>query len=291
MLVILIVIGLMYCFYQLLEFVQFSPYDISVNSISFKSKQLYSLNKKIAYVLKSYSSQFKFNVYQFIYISVLLLLYGCIVSFTFTKLILPSLIFGSLLALIPNLLIDCTAQYYNNQLSLDVSKFVSILTRWAVIKEDIYYCFEKSLTQIEHPLHGYISDFMMHVKYSGHIGYAFDVIIDQTYNEMLRNVMINLQQTTYSKGDLLELLERLEEEAYQIYGEHERRKTDTYFDKLAIYFSMVSVLFMSIMVLMINSQMQQFYLKTTTGNWLLSGFSILFFLGVYLSSKITSFNY
>jgi len=212
-------------------------------------------------------------------------------SYLYTNLLLPSFVLGFILSMIPSLIIDFISQHSNNQLSLEVAKFISVLTRWSVIKEDIYFCFEKSIDQIEPPLKLFISDFLMHVKYSGHIGYAFDIIIDQTHNEMLRNLMINLQQTTYSKGDLVELLERLEEESYQIFGEHERRKTETYFDKIAIYFSIICVLLMTITVLVTNRQMQEFYLYTPIGQYLLSFFSILFFLGIYVSSRITSFNY
>lgn len=277
--------------YKILAYFRFDPYEISINSISLKSKTLYNLNKKLKYVVSSYKNDFNMTVYQFIYVCMLLSLFGLLLGYSFTKMVVPSIIFASIIGLIPILLIDSMTQYYNNKLSLEVSKFVSLLTRWAVVKEDIYYCFEKSLPQIKRPLQSYISKFIMYVKYSGHIGYAFDIIIDQTYNEMLRNIMINLQQTTYSKGDLKELLERLEEESYQIYGEHERRRSETYFDKLAIYFSMMCVLLISIFVLILNEEMRLFYLTTSLGKWLLSLFSILFFLGVYLSSKITSFNY
>jgi len=277
--------------YNMVGLIKFNPYELNINSISLKSKLLYKLNKKLKYVITSYKDDIHMNVYQLIFICTLLSLFGLLVGYSFTVMIVPSIIFAFLIGLVPFLFIDSLTQYYNNKLSLEVSKFVSLLTRWAVIKEDIYYCFEKSLPQINNPLQSYISDFMMHVKYSGHIGYAFDIIIDQTYNEMLRNIMINLQQTTYSKGDLKELLERLEEESYQIYGEHERRRSETYFDKLAIYFSMVCVLLMTIFVLLLNEEMRIFYLTTPFGKWLLSLFSVLFFIGVYLSSKITSFNY
>lgn len=277
--------------YNLLASYSYNPYDLSVNSIGFKSLYLYRLHKKITYTTHGKPFAEKLNVYNFLYISCMLFIFGWIISFSYTELILPSFVLGFILSMIPSLIIDSISQYSNNQLSLEVAKFISVLTRWSVIKEDIYYCFEKSIDQIELPLKLYISDFMMYVKYSGHIGYAFDIIIDQTHNEMLRNLMINLQQITYSKGDLVELLERLEEESYQIFGEHERRKTETHFDKIAIYFSITCVLIITVMVLLINIKMQEFYLHTTVGQYLLSFFSILFFLGIYVSTKITSFNY
>ncbi|MBI9013374.1 MAG: hypothetical protein JEZ08_14165 [Clostridiales bacterium] len=286
-----IVLWILILMYNLLANYSYNPYDLAVNSIGFKSLYLHRLHKKITY--STHGKQFaeKLNIYNFLYISCLLFIFGWIISFAYTELVLPSFVLGFILSMIPNLIIDSISQYSNSELSLEVAKFISILTRWSVIKEDIYYCFEKSIDQIEVPLKLYISDFMMHVKYSGHIGYAFDIIIDQTHNEMLRNLMINLQQTTYSKGDLVELLERLEEESYQIYGEHERRKTETHFDKIAIYFSIISVLILTVTVLLINTQMQEFYLHTTAGQYLLSFFSILFFLGIYVSTRITSFNY
>jgi len=277
--------------YNILSSFSYSSYDSSVNSIGFKSLYLHKLHRKIIYTTHGRPFIESLNIYNFIYVSCLLFIFGWLMSYLYTNLLLPSFVLGFILSMIPSLIIDSISQYSNNQLSLEVAKFISVLTRWSVIKEDIYYCFEKSIDQIEAPLKLFISDFLMHVKYSGHIGYAFDIIIDQTHNEMLRNLMINLQQTTYSKGDLVELLERLEEESYQIFGEHERRKTETYFDKIAIYFSIICVLLMTMTVLVTNRQMQEFYLYTPFGQYLLSFFSILFFLGIYVSSRITSFNY
>jgi hypothetical protein len=196
-----------------------------------------------------------------------------------------------LIALLPYIFIDLKSQNQSNDLSLEVSKLISSLTRWAVVREDIYYCFSKAVDQIDGHLKNYVSEFLLQVKYSGHINLAFDMIIQNTKHEMLRNLMINLQQATYCKGDLIGLLERLEEESYLIYGEHERRKSETYFDKIAIYFSIVCVLIMSIVVLYLNVKMREFYLYTTVGNYMISFFSLLFFIGVYLASKITSFNY
>jgi len=277
--------------YNFLSGFSYSSYDSSVNSIGFKSLYLHKLHKKIIYTTHGRPFIESLNIYNFIYVSCLLFIFGWLMSYLYTNLLLPSFVLGFILSMIPSLIIDFISQHSNNQLSLEVAKFISVLTRWSVIKEDIYFCFEKSIDQIEPPLKLFISDFLMHVKYSGHIGYAFDIIIDQTHNEMLRNLMINLQQTTYSKGDLVELLERLEEESYQIFGEHERRKTETYFDKIAIYFSIICVLLMTMTVLVTNRQMQEFYLYTPIGQYLLSFFSILFFLGIYVSSRITSFNY
>ncbi|MCH4887362.1 hypothetical protein EZV73_07255 [Acidaminobacter sp. JC074] len=267
---------------------EYKPLYLEVNSIRVKSYLISRLQSKMA--LTSRLATF-LNVYSLIFIVVMLFIYFFSMSFFITRLLIPSLSMGLLFAVIPIIYLELKEQSYHNQLSLEVTKLISSLTRWAIVKEDVYFCFAKSVDQVEGPLKLYINDFLMQVKYSGHINFAFDHIINFTQHELLRNLMINLQQTAYCKGDLIGILERLEEESYLIFGEHERRKTDTYFDKLAIYFSIICVLVMTVFILTINVRMRSFYLETSVGNHILSVFSLLFIVGVYLASKITSFNY
>lgn len=282
----LMAIMLLYIVYDYLSSLDYNYLSIDINSINIRYYWLQKLSKKI-----KHAHQTTLTVYSLLYISLLLCLFSGALLYGLTLLLVPSLVVGLLFGCIPYLYIDLKAQLINKTLSLDVSQFISILARWAVVKEDIYYCFEKSLDQIDGPLKLYVEDFILQVRYSGHIGYAFDIVIQSTHHEMLRTLMINLQQTTYSKGDLQELLERLEEESYQILGEHERRKTETYFDIVAIYFSIACVLLMTVVIFIINVQMRNFYLYTALGQYMMSVFSILFFIGVYIASKITTFNY
>jgi len=274
--------------FEYLSTLEFRQVYLEVNSIKLRSLITSRLQKKMAISEKLKNC---FNVYNLIFVVILLFIYFSAICFKLTKLLIPSISIGLLFCTLPIIYVELQEQKYHNNLSLEVTKLISCLTRWAVVKEDVYFCFLKSIDQLDGPLKQYINEFLMQVKYSGHISLAFDHIIQYTQHEMLRNLMINLQQTAYSKGDLVGILERLEEECYLIFGEHERRKTDTYFDKLAIYFSIVCVLVMTIGVFAINVRMRTFYLETTIGNYVLSVFSLLFIMGVYLASKITVFNY
>lgn len=272
--------------YDLLSKFEYKTLYIDVNSIKVKGIYLARLHKKLRVIKVN-----DLNVYNYLFITALILIGTFIYVFKLTELLIPSMVISLMMALMPYVYIDLKVQTQSSDLSLEVSKLISSLTRWAVVREDIYYCFSKAVDQIDGHLKTYVSEFLLQIKYSGHINLAFDRIIQNTKHEMLRNLMINLQQATYCKGDLVGLLERLEEESYLIYGEHERRKSETYFDKLAIYFSIVCVLIMSIIVLYLNEKMRDFYLDTTVGHYMISIFSLLFFLGVFLATKITSFNY
>lgn len=265
---------------------EYDMLHLDMNSIHIKKRYWMKLNHKLSILgIK------QFNIYSYLFLMVVVFTLTFIYIYHLSNLFVPSLVLATLTASMPYIYLDLKIQKNNQNLSIEVSKLISTLTRWAVVKDDIYYCFSKAVVQLNDPLKEYISDFLLQVRYSGHIHMAFDTLIQQTKHEMLRNLMINLQQATYCKGDLVELLERLEEESYLIYGEHERRKSETYFDKLAIYFSILTVLVMSVIVLVFNEKMQGFYLNTTMGHYMISVFSILFFLGVYFASQITTFNY
>lgn len=287
MMIKFLISAIMVLVFEYLSSKEYEHFYMEVNSIKIRSMLMNKLHKR----LTTTKVLGPFNVYCLLFLIVMIFGYVTLVSYTLTELYIPSMSAGLLFAVIPLLCLDIKSQAYHNDLSLEVTKFISCLTRWAIVKDDVYFCFSKSIEQIDGPLKVYVKEFLMQIKYSGHINFAFDHIIRFTQHEMLRNLMINLQQTAYCKGDLVGILERLEEESYLIYGEHERRKTETYFDKLAIYFSIVCVLVITIVVLTINIRMREFYLETTAGNYILSLFSMLFILGVYLASKIRTFNY
>lgn len=279
----LIVIGFALFYY--LNDIAYISYESDKNSIRIKTSILTHLHKKLSYAGLNYT------VYSFIYLSVIIGLLVGSICYGYTRIVFTSLILSFISLLFPWIVIDIKGQKTNNLLSLEVSKLISGLARWSIIKDDIFYCFEKSVDQLNEPLKSYVQDFILQVKYSGHIGYAFDIVIEKTQHEMLRTLMINLQQSSHSKGNLQELLEHLEEESYQIFGEHERRKTELYFDRIAILFCISLVLMVTIIVFLINEPMRSFYLTTDLGQNLLSVFTLLFFLGVVNATRINSFNY
>lgn len=281
---ILIALAIMVVYEEMKNW-SYASLNIDVNSIQIKNRLFFKLHQKLRML------ETDLSVYNVIFLSIILFFMTYLYVYKVCHLIVPSLIAGMMAAFIPLVYIDYQVQKLNSLLSLEVSKLVSILSRWVIVKEDIFFCFEKSRPQLNGLILKYVDDFIMHVKYSGHIDYAFDIIIDNTHHEMFRNLMINLQQTSRSKGDLLGLLQRLEEECYLIFGEHEKRRVATHFDRLAIYFSITCVLVMTVVILYINPALKNFYLMTILGNYLLSLFSVLFFLGVYAASKISAFNY
>lgn len=262
-----------------------------LNSIDVHVTKLDKIHRHILFTsgIKKYFKHL--NPYNFILIMVVGFLLGSMATYQFSQLIIPSILLGAIMSIIPLIVLDMMVQKQNESLSHDLVTYISLMSRWAAVNDDIFYCFEKANEQFSGVIYKYIKDFLIQVKYSGSINYAFDMLLIQSDNEMFRNFIINLRQAEICKGNLCELLERLEDEAYQIEGEYNRRHSETFFDRMVILITIVLVLVLAITVLSYNEPMRAFYLHSTMGQYLLSIYAVLFVLGIFVASRITTFNY
>lgn len=263
----------------------------SINTINYKVNFIEELELNILY-----RSGIK-KIFPFMSLNIFLIfiLFVAVVSFVlfyaWIKLVIPSLILSGVISVAPIIILNIMEQRKNDLVSKELARFISIISRWSIIKDDIFYCFEKAIDQVSDPIKSYISDFLMNVKYTGNISYAFDILLIQSKNELYRNFIINIRQAEQSKGDLPVLLDYLEEEVYKIEAENSRRKSVTLKDRTIIYFTMVCVLLIGVFIFKFNINIRTFYMSSIMGRYLLTVYLILFFLGIYVTSKITSFNY
>ncbi|MBN2794850.1 MAG: hypothetical protein JXR88_05555 [Clostridia bacterium] len=231
------------------------------------------------------------NLYNFMLISVLCFGLICFIFYQWMNLMDVALIFGTLGGFMPTLLLEFMTQNKDLKISKEMTHFISTMARWSFINDDIYYCFEKASWSVNDPVKTFIQRFLVQVQYSGHLDQAFDFLLVQSNNAMYQNFILNIKQADYSKGDLHQLLIKLEEEAYLLEGEQLRRASETFFDRLVIHFTMLLVILISILVLLLNDSMHNFYLNTILGNRMLSFFAVLFVAGFISTTRINEFNY
>ncbi len=262
-----------------------------LNTISYKKSFFEELELSIIFRsgIKTYFPNL--NLKSFLLLVLLLTLVSFAALYSVIGLLVPSLILTFIILIMPFIVLNIMEQNRNNLISKELTRFISIISRWSIVKDDIYYCFEKSLDQISDPIKSNISDFLINVKYTGNISYAFDMLLLQSNNELYRNFVINIRQAEQSKGDLSLLLDNLEDEVYKIQAENDRRKSVTLKDRTLIYITMIAVLLIGICIIKFNANIREFYLDTVFGKYLLTSYSILFFFGVYVTSKITTFDY
>jgi Flp pilus assembly protein TadB len=262
-----------------------------LNSLQYKVNPLEVLHRKISYTSGLKETFVHLNVYSFMGLSVVIAIFVSYLFFSFTGLLFASLLLGLGGLILPWLVLSTWCEKKNATLSTEMVTFISLMSRWATVKDDIYFCIEKSSETVGVSLKKYLKNFLMYVKYTGLSDEGFQRLLLYSENEMYRNFIINLQQAAYSKGDLCQLLERLEEEAYLIEGEHSRLIYETFWDRFIIGSVGVVTLLISGIVLYFNPLMQDFYFDTSFGQILLTLYIILFLLSIYVASKITNFNY
>ena len=160
---------------------------------------------------------------------------------------LPSAIIIALLfSLWPIAVLDIMGRYNSARIRRKLSSFISILSRWCAVKEDIFYAFEKSLSSgIEEPLKSFIKDMVIQVKRGIEAEKALEMLQMKVTNSQFADFIINIKQCIRSRGDIRKLLGNLEDQFYKIEEEYNRRKISTHKDRIVIYIVMVAVLVLS----------------------------------------------
>lgn len=206
---------------------------------------------------------------------------------------IPSAIVISLLfAIIPVFVLDLMARYNSETVRRRLAEFVSILNRWCSVREDLFYAFEKCVDSgIGEPLKTFIRDMVIQVKRGIEPTEALDMLQLKVDNTQFRDFIINIKQNIRHRGDIIKLLNNLENQFYKIEEEYNRRRISTYRDRMLTYFVMFAVLFTAYFFIKINPQIERFYLFTFQGKALLTFFSIMYAAGFYLSFGIMKFKH
>lgn len=226
-----------------------------------------------------------------VFFSLLVFISSFIILFYLLHTVIVSLLISILMASLPYLVTNLMMEDTQVKIGQEVTKLISAMARWSLIKDDIFYCFEKSLHYVDPPLKNFIESFLIKVEYSGQVDSAFEELINRSKNESYLNLMLNIRQIELSKGDLPYLLSRLEEEAYKIRGEQMRRTSDTAIDRTIIYLASLLTIVIASLLLIFNDRFQHFYLKTALGRYLIVLFIALYFIGFIFSRRINTFNY
>lgn len=186
--------------------------------------------------------------------------------------------------------LDLMAKYNSEKVRRSLAEFISVLSRWCSVKNDIFYAFSKSVDSgLGEPLRTFVSDMVIQVNRGIAPVEALEILQVKVDNSQFRDFIINVKQNIRYRGDIRKLLSNLEEQFYKIEEEYARRRISTYKDRLLIYFVMFSVLFIGYGFLKMNPQVEEYYFRTFEGKSLLSFFSLLYIAGLYLTSGITRF--
>jgi Flp pilus assembly protein TadB len=197
-----------------------------------------------------------------------------------------------LIASAPLFALELMAVYNSEKIRRQLAEFLSVLNRWCAVKDDIFYAFEKSVDSgIGEPLRSFIKDMVIQVKCGIEPIDALDILQMKVGSEQFRDFLINIKQNIRSKGDTRKLLSNLEYQYYELEKEYVRRKISTYRDRLTIYVVMALVLVLGYFFITSSSKIQDFYLGTTPGKYLLSLFCVIYAIGAYLTSKIAKFKH
>ena len=203
-----------------------------------------------------------------------------------------SVVISGIISMVPLFTLDILARYNSETVRKRLSEYISVLNRWCSVKEDIMYAFEKSLeSNIGEPLQTFIRDMVIQVNRGMDASNALDMLQMKVDNPQFRDFIVNIKLSLRHRGDIIKLLTNLENQFYRIDEEYNRRRISTYKDRLLIYIIMIGVLATARLFINSSPQIEDFYLRSAEGKLLLTVFSGMYAIGVYLTAGITRFKY
>lgn len=201
-----------------------------------------------------------------------------------------TVVISGIFSSIPVFLLDLLTRYNSEAVRKKLSEYVSILSRWCSVKEDILYAFEKSLASgIGEPLQTFIRDMVIQVNRGMDPSEALDILQAKVDNPHFGDFIINIKLSLRYRGDIVRLLSNLESQFYRIDEEYNRRRISTYKDRMLIYFVMFAVPVTAYFFIGFTPQISDFYLRTMDGKMLLTVFCAMYALGFYLTAAIMKF--
>ncbi len=201
-----------------------------------------------------------------------------------------SAVISGIISIAPLFVLELLSRYNSETIRKKLSEYISVLSRWCAVKEDIIYAFEKSLiSNIGEPLQTFIRDMVIQVNRGMDPCEALDILQMKVDDPQFRDFIINVKLSIRHRGDIIKLLSNLENQFYKIDEEYNRRRISTYKDRLLIYFIMFAVLGVAYFFIRMSPQVSSFYLETLQGKLLLMMFSGMYAFGFYLTAGITKF--
>ena len=192
----------------------------------------------------------------------------------------------------PIIILDTMRQYNYQKTRSDLIHFISLLGQWYVVTDDIMKSFEKvSEQRLSEPLATYIDDFVVQV-YSGlDTTKAFELLDRKVGSDFFNTFVINMDQAMKNRGDVGIMLKNLEDEAYRLQEEFNRRKISTVHDKIIIYCTMLLVLIVGYHFLVLNTVTETFYFHTILGRSLVLVFCVLYIVGFFVALGLSKLEY
>jgi len=197
-------------------------------------------------------------------------------------------------SLTPFFLLDVLGKYNSEVIRQKLADFISVLSRWCSVRNDIFFAFEKAAGMgsfIGEPLKTYILDMVCQIKYGVDPNEALDILSFKVDNPQFKDFIINVKQNIKHRGDTQKLLSGLEEQYFRLNEEFHRRRISTFRDRVVLYFITFFVPIISYSFITSNDKIFHFYTSEPLGKVMLTIFCIMYACGVLVTSRITGFDY
>jgi Flp pilus assembly protein TadB len=197
-----------------------------------------------------------------------------------------------LISLMPLFILDLMGRYNSEKIRKKLAGFISVLSRWCAVKEDIFFAFDRSIDSgLGEPLRTFIRETVIQVNMGILPADALNMLQMKVDNAQFKDFIINIKKSIEHRGDLVKLLTNLEGQFYKIEEEYNRRKISTYRDRVIVYLIMFGVLATAYFFLKLNPDVEAFYLQTLQGKFLLTLFCFLYTAGFAVTAGISKFRY
>ncbi len=187
------------------------------------------------------------------------------------------------LSLIPLILLEWRIERIEHSIDQSLFSFLSLMNATLLKTEDFLQSLIDMETTFENPyMLSNIKTFNHSIKAGISPELAFNRLTEGVSHEYLKYVYLNIEQTYEKNGDVMELMQALENEYTSIQIEFNKRKIELRHDRNLTLFSLLIVLFTAFRIAKSNDYITSFYTSTEMGRRLGVILALGLFAGVVM---------
>ena len=224
-------------------------------------------------------------------LSVVLGITAFIVSYKFLGNSITSLVFLIAFGFIPSYILNVMVGYNSSKVERSFLYFLSVLSNFAQLRDDVFYAFEKSVDYVDEPLNGYSRTVVEEVKRGLPIEDALENFKEKIDSKKFKMFLRNAQLCVKFGGSFLKLSTNNLELVKQLQIEKARRKNETSLGRVLIVVMMGINIGLAVYMFNMYPNTLEMIKTDFYGQMVILVNTIDLFIAFYMSLKLQKLDY
>ena len=229
-----------------------------------------------------------FNVYILVIIVISIFFLLIFPFYSIFKTWKTAFVLSAFISMIPIIFLDTLSSFTASKTRKNTADFLSILLGWLSVKNDLLFALEKTSEEVDAPLRYYVKDAVAQIKNGMTPQEAFDIMSYQVNTDQFYTIAKSFKSVLVYGGNIIDLVDGLEEEAFMVDNEMTTRITDTFTSRMLLLLLLVGATLFMMGSLFSSESLRELYTNTTGGQNIMFFAIVAFIAGILGNLKINS---